>query len=115
MEWTLHLDGAEIGGQSRSFDVMTIRRPDGLGEIATFGLTLAEAQQQVVAAQAHYHAVFRPDCHSGGSVHPLVVTCHSRRVFGGHADCIVERRGSLAHPADEALTMSKGLRQPTFF
>jgi hypothetical protein len=34
MEWTLCLVGAGIDGQSRSVDVMTISRPDGLGEIA---------------------------------------------------------------------------------
>ena len=73
MEWTLRLVGAEIDGQSRSFDVMAITRPDGLGEIANLGLTLAEAkrllaqvQQQVVAAQARHHAMFRPDCQSCG-------------------------------------------------
>jgi hypothetical protein len=73
MEWTLRLVGTGIDGQSRSFDVMPISRPDGLGEIANLGLTLAEAkllltqvQQQVVAAQAHHHAMFRPDCQSCG-------------------------------------------------
>jgi hypothetical protein len=34
MEWTLRLVGIGIDGQSRSFDVMTISRPDGLGDIA---------------------------------------------------------------------------------
>ena len=73
MEWTLRLVGTGMDGQSRSFDVMPISRPDGLGEIANLGLTLAEAklllaqvQQQVVAAQAHHHAMFRPDCQSCG-------------------------------------------------
>jgi hypothetical protein len=58
MEWTLRLAGTEVDGQSRSFDLMAISRPDGLGEVANFGLTLTEAklllaqvQQQVVAAQ----------------------------------------------------------------
>jgi hypothetical protein len=32
-----------IDGQSRSFDVMTISRPDGLGDIADLGLTLKGA------------------------------------------------------------------------
>jgi hypothetical protein len=69
MEWTLRLVGTGLDGQSRSLDVMAISRPDGLGEIANLGLTLDEAklllakvQQQVVAAQAHHHAMFRPDC-----------------------------------------------------
>ena len=50
-------------------DVMEISRPSDLGDIADLGLTLAEAkqllarvQQAVVAAQAHDHAVLRPDC-----------------------------------------------------
>ncbi len=73
MEWTLRLVGTGIDGQCRSFDVMAISRPDGLCEIANLGLSLAEAkqllaqvQQQVVAAQAHHHAMFRPDCQSCG-------------------------------------------------
>ena len=68
MEWTRRLVETGMDGPSRSFDVMPISRPDGLGEIANLGLTLAEAklllaqvQQQVVAAQAHHHAMFRPD------------------------------------------------------
>ena len=77
MEWTLRLVGMGIDGQSRSFDVMAISRPDGLGDIANLGLTLAEAklllaqvQQQAVAEQANTHAMFRPDCRSCGA------TCH---------------------------------------
>src|SRR3984957_14100539 len=73
MEWTLRMVGTGADGQSRSFDVMPISRPDGLGEIANLGLTLTEAklllaqvQQQVVAMQAHDHAMFRPDCQSCG-------------------------------------------------
>ena len=38
MEWTLRLVGMGIDGQSRSFDVMTISRPDGLGDIANYWL-----------------------------------------------------------------------------
>ena len=71
MEWTLRLVGTEIDGQSRSWEVMAISRPDGLGDIAALGLTLAEAklllvqvQQEVVAAQARQHTLFRPDCQS---------------------------------------------------
>jgi hypothetical protein len=73
----LRLVGLGIDGQSRSFDVMAINRPDGLGDIATLGMTLSEAkqllgqvQQQVVAEQANTHAMFRPDCRScGGTGH----------------------------------------------
>src|SRR3954452_3193265 len=73
MEWTLRLVGMETDGQSRSFEVMAISRPEGLGEIANLGLTLAEAkqllvqvQQQLVAEQANAHAPFRPNCRSCG-------------------------------------------------
>jgi hypothetical protein len=43
MEWTLRLVGTGADGQFRSFDVMLISRPEGLGEIANLGLTLTEA------------------------------------------------------------------------
>ena len=76
MEWTLRLVGTGIDGQSRSFDVMVISRPDGLGDIANLGMTLSDAkhllgqvQQQVVAAQANSHALFRPACRSCGRTH----------------------------------------------
>jgi hypothetical protein len=77
MEWMLRLVGTGIDGQSRSFDVMEISRPDGLGDLADLGLTLSEAkqlvarvQQEVVAAQVDNHAMFRPDCRScGGTRH----------------------------------------------
>jgi hypothetical protein len=75
MEWTLRLVGMGIDGQSRSFEVMTISRPDGLVDIANLGITLCEAkqllvqvQQQVVADQATIHATFRPDCRSCGGI-----------------------------------------------
>ncbi len=59
---------------------MAISRPDGPGDIANLGLTLAElklllaqvklllaqVQQQLVAGQANTHAAFRPDCRSCG-------------------------------------------------
>jgi hypothetical protein len=74
MEWTLRLVGTGIDGQSRSYEVMAISRPDGLADIANLGLTLAEAklllaqvQQQVVAEQANTHAMFRPDCRLCGA------------------------------------------------
>jgi hypothetical protein len=59
MGWLLRLVETGVDGQSRSFDVIEISRPDGFGEIANLGLTLAEGkrllagvQQVVVAAQA---------------------------------------------------------------
>jgi hypothetical protein len=71
MEWIVRLVGTGIDGQSRSFDVIAIGRPDGLGDLANLGLTLTEAkqllgqvQQQIVGAQADTHAMFRPDCRS---------------------------------------------------
>src|SRR5271167_148934 len=57
--------------EPRSVDLMEIDRPAGLADIANLGLTLPEAkpllaraQQAVVAAQVHDHAVHRPDCAS---------------------------------------------------
>jgi hypothetical protein len=77
MELTLRLVGTGIDGQSWSYEVMAISRPDGLADIANLGLTLAEAklllaqvQQQVVTEQAETHAMVRPDCQLCG------VTCH---------------------------------------
>src|SRR5215831_11044102 len=69
MGWILRLVQTGIDGQSRSADVMEINRADALGDISSLGLTLPEAkqllarvQQEVVAAQAHEHAVLRPEC-----------------------------------------------------
>jgi hypothetical protein len=51
-----------IDGRSRSFEVMAISWPDGLGDIANLGLTpveskllLAQVHQHVVAEQASPH------------------------------------------------------------
>jgi hypothetical protein len=62
-------------GEKQSIDVVTINRPDDLGDVTSLGLTLAEGkrllaglQQQIVAAQARDHAVRRPDCRSCGLV-----------------------------------------------
>jgi hypothetical protein len=73
MEWTLRLVGTGIDGQFRNFEVMAISRPDGVGDIANLGLTLAESklllaqvQRQLVAEQANTHATFRPDCGTCG-------------------------------------------------
>jgi hypothetical protein len=73
MGWVLRLVGTSVDGQSRSSDMMEFSRPDGLGDIANPGLTLAEGkqrpagvQQGVVAAQAGDQATLRPDCRSCG-------------------------------------------------
>ena len=73
MGWVLRLVETGVDGQCRSFDVIEISRPDGLGDIANLGLTLAEGkrllaavQQVVVAAQAGDQATLRPDCRSCG-------------------------------------------------
>jgi hypothetical protein len=57
--------------EKQSANVMTINRPDDLGDTASLGLTLAEGkrllaglQQEMVAAQARGHAIRRPDCRS---------------------------------------------------
>jgi len=67
--WMLRL--VEIGaeGEGPCADIMEIRRPDDLVDIANLGLTLAEAkrllagvQREIVASQARDHAVRRPEC-----------------------------------------------------
>jgi hypothetical protein len=45
MGWLLRLVETGVDGQSRSFDVIEISRPDGLGEIANLGLMLAEGKR----------------------------------------------------------------------
>ncbi len=65
--------GAE--GEGSCADIMEIRRPDDLVDIANLGLTLAEAkrllagvQREIVAAQAREHADRRPTCpHCSGA------------------------------------------------
>lgn len=54
---------------------MEINKPGDLGDIATLGLSLAEAklllagvQREIVDAQARVHAVRRPDCRCGAGV-----------------------------------------------
>ena len=71
MRWVLRLVETGADAQSRSADLMEICRPEGLGEIADLGLTLAEAkrlltsvQRAVVASQADHHGRLRPDCRS---------------------------------------------------
>jgi len=73
--WMLRLVKTGAEGEGPCADVMEINRPDDLGDIASLGLTLAEAkrllagvQQEIVAAQAKEHAVRRPDCSRCGGV-----------------------------------------------
>jgi hypothetical protein len=56
-------------GEDPGTDLMEISRPNGLGDIADLGLTLAEAklllasvQREIAAAQARAHVLRRPDC-----------------------------------------------------
>ena len=65
----MRLVNTEAEGEGACTDVMEINRPDDLVDVASLGLTLAEAkrllarvQQEIVAAQARDHAVRRPDC-----------------------------------------------------
>jgi len=75
MGWVLRLVEMGTEDSASGTDVMEISRPRDLRNIADLGLTLAEAkqllarvQQAVVAAQAHDHAVLRPDCASCGGI-----------------------------------------------
>jgi hypothetical protein len=77
MGWVLRMVETETDSPGPGVDVMEIGPARDLGDIAHLGLTLPEAkqllvrvQQAVVAAQAHEHAVLRPDCSScGGGCH----------------------------------------------
>ena len=97
MEWVLRLVGTGVDGQSRSFNVMEISRPDGVGDIANLGLTLAEGklllarvQQGVVAAQAEVGAGGRAAAELPVAVPELV----GKRRVGVRDGSESERRGS---------------------
>src|SRR5690348_18103722 len=92
MRWVLQLVEAGTDSRTRNVEVLEISRSDDLGDIANLGLTLSEAkqllarvQQAVVAAQAHQHAVLRPDCSScGGRCHVKDWRPHQvAMLFGG--------------------------------
>ncbi len=78
MAWMLRLVKVGAEGEGPCADIMEIRRPDDLVDIANLGLTLAEAkrllagvQREIVAAQAREHAVRRPSCACCGDVRRL--------------------------------------------
>jgi len=67
--WMLRLVKIGVEGEGPCTDILEIRRPDDLVDIANLGLTLSEAkrllagvQREIVAAQARSHAVRRPEC-----------------------------------------------------
>ncbi len=69
MAWMLRLVKIGVEGEGPCTDILEIRRPDDLVDIANLGLTLSEAkrllagvQREIVAAQARSHAVRRPEC-----------------------------------------------------
>ena len=49
--WILRLVKIGADGENQSADVMTINRPDDLGDIATLGLTLAEGKLLLAGLQ----------------------------------------------------------------
>jgi len=75
--WIVRLVETGAGGDHRSMDVMEIARPGDLSDIASLGLSLAEAKQvlaaiqrEILGAQARDHAARRPSCRScGGACH----------------------------------------------
>jgi hypothetical protein len=77
MRWVLRLIATDDDARCLSTDLVEIRRPEGLGEIANLGLTLPEAKQllarvqrAVVTRQADGHRQLRPCCRScGGKCH----------------------------------------------
>ena len=92
MRWVLQLVETGTDSRTRGVEVLEISRPNDFGDIGNLGLTLSEAkqllarvQQAVVAAQAHEHAVLRPDCSScGGKCHVKDWRLHQiATLFGG--------------------------------
>ena len=67
--WILRLVKIGADGEDPGTDLMEIRRPAGVADIADLGLTLSEAklllanvQREITAAPARNHVVRRPDC-----------------------------------------------------
>jgi hypothetical protein len=67
--WILRLVKTSTDGEGSGTDLMEIRRPVGIGDIANLGLTLSEAklllasvQREIATAQASDHVVRRPKC-----------------------------------------------------
>ena len=65
----LRLVKVGVEGEGPCTDILEIKRPENLRDIADLGLTLAEAkrllagvQREIVAAQARDHGVQRPEC-----------------------------------------------------
>src|SRR5690242_5835333 len=77
MRWVLRLIATGDDARCPSTDLLEICRPEGVGDIADLGLTLAEAkrllasvQRAVVSAQAVSHEQQRPCCSAcGGKCH----------------------------------------------
>src|SRR5690242_15957458 len=74
MGWVLRLVESGVEGSSGSIDVLEIKRPGDLGDLADLGLRhaegkqlLARVQQAVVAAQSRDHAARRPACRTCGA------------------------------------------------
>jgi hypothetical protein len=73
--WISRLVKTGVDGEAQGTDLMEIRRPDGLGDIANLGSTLSEAklvlanvQREIATAEARDHVVRRPGCSRCGGV-----------------------------------------------
>ena len=104
--WMLRLVETGADGDGWSTDVMEIAKSADLRDIATLGLSLAEAKQvlaalqrEVVAAQAREHALRRPTCRAcGGACHLKDYRPHRiATLFGRH-------EGELRHAIPLAKT-----------
>jgi hypothetical protein len=96
--WMVRLVTIAAEGETQSVDVLTITRPDDLGEIANLGLILAAGtlllaglQQQIVTAQAGSHALRRPACRSCGAA------CHVKD-YRDHAVATLSGQVTLRLP-----------------
>ena len=93
MRWVLRLIATDDDARCLTTDLMEICRPEGLGDIASLGLTLSEAKQILSSAQRA--VVFRQvDCH--GLLRPCCRSCAGKchlKDWRGH--CIATLFGEV--------------------
>ena len=93
MGWVLRLIATEDDARCLSTDLVEICRPDGLGDVAKLGLTLAEAKQLLASVQ---RAVVSRQVDSHGQLRPCCRSCSGRchlKDWRGH--CIATLFGAV--------------------
>ena len=107
-----------VEGGEPCTDAMEISRPGNLGDIASLGVTLAEAkqlparaQQEIVAAQVRKRAVRRPDCSRCGGCRVKDCRDHAVATLGSSTSdleyCRVHGQARHNHPQRPAPPLSR--------